>query len=152
MRIDNVYIEIKVFFVGVLLIVAIALGVYFGFKIPPQKLCSPELFLISTISINKGETIKLTTDEIEYWNKLEFDIVENDNLGATPDFLIDLGLIGKQISYTALYNKGGRFVYCIFPEMKYGIFNSPPPGGWHKPIYKIKANKELLEFLNLTAQ
>jgi len=59
-------------------------------------------------------------------------------------------LKGEKNEFTAIYNRNERIVYYSFiPEIEYGYLNSPPPGGWIKPLYKTDATEVLLKLLKV---
>jgi hypothetical protein len=135
-------IGIGVFTVGVALLFLI------GIKNPPKKLKAVELSLIETVTVNNDRTQTLTESEINYWRTLEFELAEKNYPGETPDFVIRLG--GTNADFTAMYNVNGETVFFSFvSEVKYGFLNTPPPGGWTKPIYETQADKRLLELLKI---
>jgi hypothetical protein len=130
------------------LVIGIALLLSIGIKNPPEKLSATELSAIEKISLNNGSIHILTNKEIEYWNSLTFNLATENYPGETPDFVIKL--LGSKSNFSAIYNEGSGIVFFTFvPEISYGIFNSPAPGGWTKPIYETQANDKLLEFLKL---
>ena len=119
-----------------------------GFKTPPNKLKSRDISKIHSISVNNHEIVKLTRDELIYWQSLEFELASMEYPGETPDFVIDL--IGEKNRFTAMYNIGDDIVFFSFvSEIKYGFFNSPPLGGWTKPLYKIRTTDKILNLLKI---
>ena len=104
--------------------------------------------MINAVSVNNQDTINLTQKEVDFWSNLNFEIVTSEYPGETPDFVIDL--MGENNSFTAIYNREESIVYFSFvPEIEYGFLNSPPPGGWLKPLYKTKTTNELLKLLKV---
>lgn len=119
-----------------------------GFKTPPNKLKSSDISKIHSVSVNNHEIVKLTIDELIYWQSLEFELASMEYPGETPDFVIDL--LGEKNRFTAMYNVGDDIVFFSFvSEIKYGFFNSPPLGGWTKPLYKIRTTDKILNLLKI---
>ena len=123
-----------------------------GIETPPERLKSTTVSMIHSTSINNQKAAELTVEEEFFWKSLEFEIVRSEYPGETPDFVVDL--VGEESEFSAIYNEGSDIVFFSFvPEVKYGFLNSPPPGGWTKPLYKTKATNELLNLLKIrTAQ
>jgi hypothetical protein len=129
-------------------VIGISLALRFGIKNPPEKLAAIELPTIEKIRVNKGPIHILTENEIELWKDLDFVISTENYPGETPDFIIDL--IGNESNFTAMYNESSRIVFFSFvSEIQYGFLNSPPPGGWTKPLYETQADEKLLELLKV---
>ena len=131
-----------------ILAIGIAIFLSVGIKNPPKKLAATELSAIKKIRTSNGSIHILTDKEIQYWNSLKFNLATENYPGETPDFVVKL--IGNKVNFTAMYNESNEIIFFSFvPEISYGIFNSPAPGGWTKPIYEIQANEKLLELLKL---
>jgi hypothetical protein len=129
-----------------ILVIGILLSI--GIKNPPKELNATELSDIEKISVNNGSIHIFTEQEIEYWNILKFNLTTENYPGETPDFVVKL--FGNKANFSAIYNESSGIVFFSFvPEISYGVFNSPAPGGWTKPIYETQANDKLLELLKL---
>lgn len=134
------------------LLIALLTGItlFLGIKIPPKKLKATDLPAIHSISPMRGDTIKLTSEEIAYWESLVFEIELERTPGATPDFL---GKIIGQKNFNVIYNWGSDIIWFSFvSEIRYGILNEPSPGGWTKPLYQTQANDSLKKLLRIYEQ
>ena len=126
----------------------VAFSILFGIKNPPEKLNAIDLSAIEKVIVNQGQSYILSDKERELWKSLNFTMSTDNYPGETPDYVIDL--IGNESSFTAMYNESSEIVFFSFvSEIRYGFLNSPPPGGWTKPIYETQANERLLELLKV---
>ncbi|WP_027003081.1 hypothetical protein [Hugenholtzia roseola] len=142
MKLKTIYIIILFFLMGIVVLIVV------GYKVPPEQLKSTQVSSINSVSVNNQETIELTQQEIEYWNNLEFTLATTEYPGETPDYVVSL--IGEKTEFITIYNKKNNIIFFSFvPEVKYGFLNSPPSGGWIKPLYKTKAINELLNLLKI---
>tara|TARA_R110002124_G_C8558090_1_gene480081 strand:+ start:57 stop:491 length:435 start_codon:yes stop_codon:yes gene_type:complete len=143
MKIRTSYkIGIAIFVIGIAILLSV------GIKNPPEKLNATELSAVEKVMVNNGSIHILTDKEIELWNSIRFDLTTENYPGETPGFVVKL--LGKKANFSAMYNESSGIVFFSFvPEISYGIFNSPAPGGWTKPIYETQANDKLLELLKL---
>lgn len=131
-----------------ILAIGIAILLFIGIKIPPKKLTGTELSTIEKIRVNNGQIHILTDKEIEFWKSVKFNMASENYPGETPDFVVDM--TGNKANFRAMHNKSSGIVFFSFvSEIRYGFLNSPPPGGWTKPIYETKANKKLLDLLKI---
>jgi hypothetical protein len=143
MKIRTSYkIGIAIFVIGIAILLSV------GIKNPPEKLNATELSAVEKIMVNNDSIHILTDKEIELWNSLRFDLATESYPGETPDFVVKL--IGNKANFSAMYNESSEIIFFSFvPEISYGIFNSPAPGGWTKPIYETQASDKLLELLKI---
>lgn len=136
------------FILAGILFLGILLTCWFGFKNPPKTVYAKDLSGFDTIIVNNSQTHILSEEEILYWKSLKFTRSDENYPGETPDFVIKL--TSTTVSFTAMYNYQSDVVFFSFiPEVAYGFFNSPPPGGWTLPIYETKVDKVLLDFLKI---
>jgi|SRR5690606_1435345 len=119
----------------------------FGIKIPPKHLKATELSMVHSVE-SDSTFVKWSQKEFDYWNSLQFQIATKDYPGETPDYVIKLK--GTESDFSAMYNKNDTIVFFSFSsEIKYGFLNTPPPGGWTQPLYKIKADEKILNLLRI---
>ncbi|MEM6765976.1 MAG: hypothetical protein AAF655_13655 [Bacteroidota bacterium] len=105
---------------------------------------------INYISPMRGDTVRLRTEEIAYWESLVFEIESERTPGATPDFV---GKLIGQKNFGVIYNWGSDIIWFSFvSEIRYGILNEPSPGGWIKPLYQTQATDSLKKLLRIHEQ
>lgn len=138
----------KTIYIIVLVILAIATTLFPGFTSPPKVVHAKDLPEIQSIRLNDKTLIKLNKEEKEYWKGLSFEIAKNETPGNTTDFVVELST--ESTEFTAIYNKGEDYIFFSFyPEIKYSFLNTPAPGGWNKPLYKIKSDHRITKFLRI---
>lgn len=129
-------------------LVVIFLAIPFGIKNPPEKLKATDISLIHSVTIYNGKTFQLTQTEIDYWRELEFNLANHNYPGETPDYHVKLS--GVKSDFSAIYNQDSDVIFFSFiPEIEYGFLNSPPPGGWNRPLYTTHADEKLLKLLRI---
>jgi hypothetical protein len=98
------------------------------------------------------DKVKLSENDNKLWLSTRFRLSrESEYPGETPDYEIVLYIRNR--SYTAIYNKGSKFIWFSFiPEFKYtyGWLSSPSPGGWKQPLYITDTTPELLNLFRLS--
>lgn len=120
---------------------------YTGFKTPPSIVYATDLKEIKAVKIVGSDSIiELKTKEIDFWKTLKFKKVNNEYPGETPDYWINL--IGDKANYSVIYNNSSSIVFFQFlPDISYGLFNAPPPGGWQRPLYCTEVNDSILSLI-----
>ena len=139
--------KLIIYFITVLFILLLYSIYYFGFRMPPEYIKAVELESIKKIKTFHGQLFNVNDEDLKIWHSLVFRKSTIDEYpGETPDYHIKL--ITDNAEYSAIYNKDSKFVFfSFFPNIRYGFFTEPPPGGWTQPLYVSKVDSDLLKLI-----
>jgi len=133
-------------FILIMIIISFWVLYRFGFQKPPNRITGVDLQEVHCVSDNDNVCYQLDEDDLLFWKSLEFSLAKDEYPGETPDY--KAYLFNEDVRYTVLYNENSKFVFfCFAPDIKYGWFNSPSPGGWTQPLYVTSATKTLLQLI-----